>query len=106
MLDFAREAVAMAEGKDIQELRENRQLGLAVIHLVELVGEAASQIPKEIQLQYPQIPWPRVISMRNRLIHGYNYIDYRILRDTITEDLPPLISILAEILSEVSRRGT
>lgn len=99
MLDYAGEAVAMAKGKTADELRENRQLALAVTHLVELIGEAASQVPREIQVQYPQIPWPKIISTRNRLIHGYEYVDYDILCDTLKNDLPPLIAELQKILS-------
>jgi uncharacterized protein with HEPN domain len=67
------------EKKTSAELEKNRQLGLALIHLVELIGEAASQVPRDIQTQYPQIPWPEIISTRNRLIHGYDYVDYDIL---------------------------
>jgi uncharacterized protein with HEPN domain len=98
MLDYAREAVQMAGERTSAEIEKNRQLGLALIHLVELVGEAASQVPRDIQTQYPQIPWPKIISTRNRLIHGYDYVDYDILFDTIKNDLPPLIEALANIL--------
>ncbi|MBI2357942.1 MAG: DUF86 domain-containing protein [Deltaproteobacteria bacterium] len=57
-------------------------------HLVELVGEAAGQIPRATQKRYRDIPWPKIVSMRNRLIHGYDFVDYDILWDTITQDLP------------------
>jgi len=100
MLDYAREAVQMAGERTSTELEKNRQLGLALTHLVELIGEAASQVPRDIQPQYPQIPWPKIISTRNRLIHGYDYVDYDILFDTIKNDLPPLIEALANILKK------
>jgi len=91
MLDYSREAVEMAGDKTSGELEKNRQLSLALIHLVELIGEAASQVPREMQAQYPQIPWPEIIGTRNRLIHGYESVDYDILFETIKNDLPPLI---------------
>jgi len=100
MLDYAREPLEMAGEKTSAELEKNRQLGLALIHLVELIGEAASQVPRDIQTQYPQIPWPEIIGTRNRLIHGYDYVDYDILFDTIKNDLPPLIEALADILQK------
>jgi len=100
MLDYAREAVQMAGERTSAEIEKNRQLGLALIHLVELIGEAANQVPRKIQTQYPQIPWPKIISTRNRLIHGYDYVDYDILYDTIKNDLPPLIEALANILKK------
>ena len=53
MLDYAREAIQMAGERTSAEIEKNRQLGLALIHLVELIGEAASQVPRDIQTQYP-----------------------------------------------------
>jgi uncharacterized protein with HEPN domain len=46
----------------------------------------------------PQIPWPKIISMRNRLIHGYDSIDYDILWDAITKNLPLLLAEIDKIL--------
>ena len=48
----------------------------------------------------PEVPWPQIIGMRNRLVHGYDVIDLELLRDTVTTDLPPLIETLEAILSE------
>lgn len=66
-------------------------LCLAVTRLIELIGEAASQYPKELQMQYPQIPWAKMISMRNRLIHGYDFVDYNILWNAVTMNIPRLL---------------
>ena len=98
MLDYSREAVEMAKGKTAEELSKNRQLNLALTHLVELIGEAASQIPRDVQARYWEIPWPKIVSMHNRLIHGYNFVDYDILWDTVNTDLPPLIAGLEKII--------
>ena len=104
MLDYSREAVEMAKGKTADELSKNRQLNLALTHLVELIGEAASQIPRNVQACYRAIPWPKIVSMRNRLIHGYDFVDYDILWDTINSDLPPLIEILEKIIPPEKHR--
>jgi uncharacterized protein with HEPN domain len=101
MLDYAVEAVAMAEGQSVNALRERRQLALALTHLVELVGEAASGVPEAIRAEHPQVPWPKIIAMRHRLIHGYHSVDYAILLDTVTQDLPTLIVQLKAILQSV-----
>ncbi len=73
---------------------------LALIRLVEIVGEASARVSSEIQTKHPSIPWPQVIGMRNRLIHGYDSVDLDILWDTIVVDLPPLIAELGKILGE------
>ena len=98
MLDYAREAVTLARGKSRADLDVDRVLNLALVHLVEIVGEAASRVSKDVQGQYPQIPWPHVVSTRNRLVHGYDFLDFDILWQTITEDLPELIAILEKIV--------
>jgi len=76
-------------------------LELALIRLVEIVGEASAKVSSEAQMKYPMIPWPQVIGMRNRLIHGYDSVDLDILWDTIELDLPPLISELGKILGKI-----
>jgi uncharacterized protein with HEPN domain len=92
----------MLQGQTREDLDSNDMLRLAVTHLVELVGEAANQVPPDVQEQYPQIPWPKVISTRHRLIHGYEFVDYDVLWDTITQSLPGLIETLNQILGEES----
>ncbi len=73
---------------------------LALIRLIEFVGEASAKVSSETQAKYPSIPWPQVIGMRNRLIHGYDSIDLDVLWDTIEVDLPPLIAEIEKIMSK------
>ena len=103
MLDASREAIAIARGKTRQDLDEDRILELALTRLVEIVGEAAARVPREQQARYPDIPWPDIVGMRNRLVHGYMEIDRDALWSTVAEDLPVLVPLLEEALS--SDRG-
>jgi uncharacterized protein with HEPN domain len=98
MLDHAREAVDIIAGKTIENLRSDRILELALIRLVEIIGEAGSRVSEAGQANNPDIPWREVIGMRNRLIHGYDSVDFAVLWDTLELDLPPLISQLEKIL--------
>lgn len=98
MLDHAREAVAMVAGKGPVSLAEERMLELALIKLVEIIGEAAGRVSQAGQEKYAEIPWREVIGMRNRLVHGYDSVDRSVLWDTIELDLPPLIFQLEKIL--------
>jgi uncharacterized protein with HEPN domain len=99
MLDHAREAVMLAEGKAEGDLRSNRLLQLGLVRLVEIIGEAAARVPPEEREQHPEIPWGDVIGMRNKLIHGYDTVDLGILWDTVTNELPGLIRVVESILS-------
>ena len=62
----------------------------AVVRNFEIIGEAARHIPKNIISQYPQIPWSKMVSTRNKVLHEYFGIDTEILWKTIKEDLPIL----------------
>jgi uncharacterized protein with HEPN domain len=70
MLNHAREAVAMIAGKVPESLGKERMLELALIRLVEIIGEAAGRVSQAGQAKYSEVPWREVIGMRNRLIHG------------------------------------
>lgn len=98
MLDHAIEARQMAEGRRRTDLDQDRQLNLALVRLMEIVGEAAGRVSQETCENHPGIPWPDIVSLRNRLIHGYDEVDFDILWDIISLDLPPLINQLQQIL--------
>jgi uncharacterized protein with HEPN domain len=53
--------------------------------------------------EYPERPWSAIIAMRNRLIHAYFDVDLDRVWDTITDDLPPLIASLEEVLAKEDR---
>jgi Ribonuclease HepT-like len=67
------------------------------------VWKSSAKQPAVFLLQsdgrHANIPWAQIIAMRNRLIHGYDIVDYDIVWSTVSEDLPPLIAELEKILS-------
>ncbi len=99
MLDAARETLAFAAGKKRSELDSDRMLTLSLIKSIEIVGEAASKVTQETRQAYPEIPWPDIIAMRNRLIHIYFDIDLDRVWDTVTDDIPRLINLLESALN-------
>jgi uncharacterized protein with HEPN domain len=98
MLDHAKEAVDLLAGEAKADLSRNRLLELALVRLVEIVGEAANRLSIEDQSRYPSIPWKEIVGMRNRLVHGYDAVDLDVLWDTVRIDLPQLIEELERIL--------
>ncbi len=97
MRDHAQEAMALLAGKSRTNLEADRVLCLAIVRLIEILGEAARRVPSEMQQVYPSIPWSHIIGMRNRLIHGYDRVDLDIVWSVVVADLPPLVARLAEI---------
>ncbi len=100
MLDHAIEAVGMAGGKTRPDLDVDRPLNLSLVRLLEIVGEAAGRVSQETKDEHSQIPWPEIVSLRNRLIHGYDAVDFDILWNIVDDDLPPLIAMLKGVLGE------
>src|SRR5271156_520377 len=99
MLDHAKEAVCMAQDRVRSDLDSDRKLNLSLVRLLEIVGEAAARVPADERKLSPDIPWPEVIGLRNRLIHGYDSVDFDILWEIVSHDLPVLISALEEAVA-------
>lgn len=74
MLSHAREAVSFAEGRSRADLDADRLLNLALVRLLEIIGEAAGRVSAEMRAEHPEIPWPQIIGLRNRLTHGYDAV--------------------------------
>ena len=97
MLDHAREAADLAKSRNRSDLDTDRLLGLGLVRLLEIVGEAAGRISEGLRAEQTSIPWPRIVGLRNRLVHGYDSVDMDILWEILTNDLPPLIESLQAI---------
>jgi len=100
MLEAALEASAFAAGETRASLEVDRKLVLAVIKDLEIIGEAAAKVSLETRQQHPQVPWSLVAGMRNRLIHAYFDVDYDQVWSAVTQDLPLLLAVLRDALSD------
>lgn len=98
MLGYAREAIAISEGKKFEQVREDRMLELSLLHLVELIGEAAARVSRATRQKHPEIGWKEIVGMRNKIIHDYVVTDLSILWSTVKSDLPDLAEKLGKIL--------
>ena len=88
------------EGLSEQQFRGNSLIVDAVIRNLEVIGEAASHLPEDVQNAHPDIPWKEMRGMRNLLIHEYFGISLPIIWRTVVHDLPPLLPVLSDLLSE------
>ena len=94
----AREAMGLVAGKARPDLDRDRLLNLALVRLLEIVGEAAARVTPGLRVAHPEVPWPAIVGLRNRLIHGYDSVDFDRLWAILTGDLPPLVAALDALL--------
>jgi len=98
MLENANRAIQFTEGMNFESFSKDEKTIYAVIRAVEIIGEATRNIPEEIRIKYPEIPWRDASDMRNKLVHRYFGINLEVIWQTINEDLPMLANVLQEII--------
>ena len=99
MLDAALKTREFVVGKRRTDLDQDEKLTLALVRLLEVLGEAATQVSESTRKRHPQIPWATITATRNRLIHGYFDVDLDIVWEIVSADLPALAKTLQDILS-------
>jgi uncharacterized protein with HEPN domain len=98
MLDMSRKAVAALKGKTRSQYDQDEVLRLALTHMVQTIGEAASHVSESLRVETSNIPWKLIVGMRHKVVHDYMYVDYDIVWDVVSLDLPALITELEKIV--------
>jgi uncharacterized protein with HEPN domain len=91
------------EGLSLDEVEEDDKTSSAVIRKFEIIGEATRHVPDNLKEKYPDIPWKRMAGMRDRLIHAYFGVDYRLVWEAIKIDIPELKPRLQEVLERLEK---
>ncbi len=94
MIEAARKAIALLDGKSAADLKADEVRALAVTHLLEILGEAAKGVSETTKARAPDVPWTTTAATRDRLIHGYFSVDLDIVWQIVTQDLPPVVASL------------
>jgi uncharacterized protein with HEPN domain len=85
---------------------DDELVGTWVVHHLQILGEAARRLSPGLKEANPQVPWPRIVAMRNVLVHEYFGIDANALWAAVANDLPTLKRQVAAILDSLSRSGS
>ena len=69
-----------------------------MIHHIQIIGEAASQLTPAFRKTHQQVPWPQIIKMRHVLVHDYLGIDLAEVWAVVERDLPTLKKQVSRML--------
>lgn len=98
MLLAARQIMDFASNLSRESFDESKLHQLAIVRLIEIIGEAAKNISDQTRNAHPEIEWANIIGMRNRIVHNYANVDLDIVWDVITIKAPELIQQLKAIV--------
>jgi uncharacterized protein with HEPN domain len=94
MMDTARKVVVFHERFDREIYDNDEFVRLTLLHLIQIIGEAASRVSETGRTAHPEIPWGDIIGLRNRIVHDYTGIRDEIIWETSVSDVPALLAIL------------
>jgi uncharacterized protein with HEPN domain len=76
----------------------DEMLQSATEYQLQIVGEAASKVSKEFQVAHPEVPWPKIVGLRHRLVHDYPRIELPKIWAIVENQIPPLIAALEPLV--------
>ena len=101
ILDSIDSILDFTQNLSYQQYNDDFKLRLALIKLLEIIGEASNGITEETQLRFSDIEWPVLKSIRNILVHEYFGIDYDIIWNAIKDRIPELKQKITNIVLQL-----
>jgi uncharacterized protein with HEPN domain len=85
-----------SRGEDV--FRKDELIQTWILHHIQILGEAAARLSDEFQEKHPEIPWFKIVGMRNILVHDYFSIDINAVWSVVENDLPVLYEQIVKLL--------
>jgi len=89
------------EGHTFDSFQTNKMLFDAVVRNLEVIGEASKSIPDEIRDRYDDVPWQRMVGLRNILIHEYFGVNKQVIWKIVSENIPEIKPKMKRLLDEL-----
>lgn len=97
--------ITLRLGGERGEFDTNELLQVWAVYHLQVIGEAAGRVSRDLVQRHPQVPWARLVAMRNIIVHDYLSVDMDIVWQAAVRDLPPLKQQLQSILKDLGSRS-
>lgn len=91
MLEAADRAVRLSAGRTLADLSADELFQLAMLHLIQIVGEAAFKVSTNFRQRHQEVPWNKIAATRHRIVHDYSHVDLDVVWEILTLHLPQLV---------------
>jgi len=102
ILDAMDKAEILVQGYSFEQFEADFRTNFAVVRALEIIGEATKRLPIDLRDRYPEVPWKEMAGTRDRIIHGYDNVNLRLVWDTVTQRVPAVKPLIQRILAESS----
>jgi len=85
------------DGMEFGDFIKDKKTIYNVVRAIEIIGEAAKNVPEQVRKKYPDVPWKQMAGMRDKLIHEYFGVDLEILWETAKDDMPRLKTPISKV---------
>lgn len=102
ILSNMQDAEQFIEGMSYQQFVDDKKTFNAVVRAMEVIGEAAKNVPPTLRAQYPTIPWKEMAGMRDKVTHFYFGVDRESIWIAVKERIPPLKPTIEQILKDLN----
>lgn len=98
MIEAAELALEFSRDREREDLDRDKQFQFAFLHAVQITLEAASRVSEPTRATMPELPWKRLVGMRNRVVHAYFDMDLDIVWDAVRNRFPSLVATVRQLL--------
>ena len=98
-------AEEFAKEVNYEEFVDDKKTNHAVIRCIEIMGEAAKNVPQSIREKYPQIPWKDIAGMRDKIIHFYFGVNLQRVWLVLKDDIPKLKPLVQKVLKDMENEA-
>jgi uncharacterized protein with HEPN domain len=102
MLDAIDPVIEATNRTSVEDFHNEWMIQNAIVHELQILGEAAGRLSRELTDNHPEIPWHQVTGLRHKIVHDYFVLDLEVVWDTATIDVPAIRPVVEALSNEIT----